>query len=313
MNNSKPYFVLVNKPVGMSSTDVVRYFKYNLPRPVHKIGHIGTLDPFAEGLLMIGVNGAQKANDLIHDNGPKTYVAYGVFGVGTTTGDHTGEITRTDDANAEDFMLKNFSAESLTKKFQSEFLGEYFQKPHRVSAARVNGKRLYEYEREGIEIEIKPVRREIFELEVLEFDYPRIVFRAKVSSGTYIRVLFEEMADKFKLSGHLTRLVREKVGEIGLDCALERDQWPQKDQVFDESNRVMLPEVIKYPSLVLDDHFAKLFKNGVRLRVLQIFPLAQSEIPKEGQRFWTYNAAGDLLGLLEIHKEEIIHLFNFSK
>lgn len=313
MNNLKPYFVFVNKPVGMSSTDVVRYFKYNLPRPVHKIGHIGTLDPFAEGLLMIGVNGAQKANDLIHDNGAKTYVAYGILGVGTTTGDHTGEITRTDDLNMADLELRNCTLELLTKKFQSEFIGEYFQKPHRVSAVKVNGKRLYEYEREGVEVEVKPVRREIFDLEILEFDFPRIVFRAKVSSGTYIRVLFEEMAEKFKLSGHLTRLVREKVGEVDLGRALDRDKWPQKDHAFDDSIVVALPDVIRYPFVTLNDHFAKLFKNGVRLRVLQIFSPSQEEMPKEGQRFWVYNAAGDLLGLLEIHNEEIIHLFNFSK
>lgn len=295
----------------MNSTDVVRYFKYNLPRPIIKIGHIGTLDPFAEGLLMIGVNGAQKANDFIHENGAKTYLAHGVFGISTTTGDHTGEVVGTNDLSAVAVDFKNINLKEFNQKLKNEFVGEYFQKPHKVSAVKVKGKRLYDYEREGIAVEIKPVRREIYDLEIVEFDFPRIIFRAKVSSGTYIRVLFEEMAAKYHLFGHLTKLVREGVGEIGLECALTKEEWPIKGEPFDSNKLVPITQVLKFPKILLSDHHRTLFRNGVRLRVEQIFAPEAVNDSLEGQRFWLYDGSEELLGLIEIQKSESVHLYNF--
>lgn len=313
MNKNNPYFVFVNKPVGMSSADVVRYFKLNLPKPVNKIGHIGTLDPFAEGLLIIGVNGAQKANDFIHEGGAKTYLAHGLFGVSTTTGDHTGEVVHVNNLEEVSSDLKKISEKDLTNFFRREFLGEYFQKPHKVSAVKVNGKRLYTYEREGIEVEVKASRREIFEIEVLEFNFPQIIFRAKVSSGTYIRVLFEEMAQKFNLAGHLTKLVRETVGEVQLESALSKNDWPIKGEHFNPAHYISITKVLNYPRLHFGAHHCKLFSNGVRLRTEQVFGAENLSQAQEGQRFWACDENGELIGLFEVKNRQTCHLFNFSK
>lgn len=311
MTNLIPYFVFVYKPKGMSSTDVVRYFKHNLPKPVDKIGHIGTLDPFAEGLLMIGVNGAQKANDLIHEHAPKVYLAEGKFGSKTTSGDHTGEIVATNDFLASTPDFSTLSKDDLADQLKRLFLGEYFQKPHKVSAVKINGKRLYQYQREGIDVEVKAVKRFIFDIEVVEFNFPNILFRVKVSSGTYVRVLFEDIANSFGCFGHLTGLVREAIGDFTLKNAIYKDSWPIKNTSEINFLSYRLPEVLKFPRAQFDEHHARLYKNGVRLRVEQVFTNDQPPCPIEGQRFWAYSTDEALLGLFEIKENEIVHLFNF--
>lgn len=309
MSKSSPYFVLVNKPVGMGSTDVVRHFKIHLPKPMDKIGHIGTLDPFAEGLLIIGVNGAQKANDLIHENCPKTYLATGVLGIKTSTGDHTGEVLIEDSIDHSRF---NWSLTELNSIFREKFLGEYLQRPHKVSAVRVKGKRLYEYEREGLEVEILPVKRFIFELDILEIDFPRIVFRAKVSSGTYIRVLFEEMAKCLNLHGHLAQLVREKIGAVDLSRAITKEKWPlNKEWLNNVSHQTTVDSVLPFSKVVLSEKHCALFMNGVRLRKEQIFSADQVQLLGDGECFWATNASGQLLGLFTLKDLEIRHLILF--
>lgn len=314
-NNLVPYFIPVNKPVGLGSTEVVRYFKSHLPKPIDKIGHIGTLDPFADGLLILGINGAQRTNEIIHDDFTKTYVAKGIFGIKTSTGDHTGEVEIQDDLSQIEFTK---TKEELNQQFQNQFVGDYLQKPHKVSAAKVNGHRLYDLHRKGIEVEIQPVARKIFSLEVLELNFPEILFRVEVSSGTYVRVLFEDMAKTLGLHGHLKTLTREKIGSFELSKALTRESWPSKGEGLADEYKVGLDQVLDYPVIALDEKTAKMIQSGVRLRNEQVFVnypqyMSGNKLRAEfvQKKFWSKTLDGELIGLFECESDVVKIVFNF--
>ena len=144
--------------MGCHLFDVVHHFKKNLNFNFGKIGHFGTLDPFAEGVLLVGIQGAQKLNDYVHELLPKTYKARGVFGGKTTTGDLTSEIILNQDI-ADNYKFA--SKEELQNLLGEKFLGEYWQGPHGVSATKFEGKRLYQHALEGRMILKEKVKREI--------------------------------------------------------------------------------------------------------------------------------------------------------
>lgn len=314
-NNLIPYFIPVNKPVGLGSTEVVRYFKAHLPKPIDKIGHIGTLDPFADGLLILGINGAQRTNEIIHDDFSKTYLARGVFGKKMSTGDHTGVVELEDNLKGFQFSWDKLS---LEEKFKELFLGDYWQKPHKVSAAKINGQRLYDLHRKGIEVEIQPVLRKIYSLEILELNFPEILFRVEVSSGTYIRVLFEDMAKFLGLHGYLATLTREKIGSFELKNAIAQESWPKKGEDLAGLYKVSLDQVLDYPVIVLNEKLAKMIQSGVRLRNEQVFVdyphyLDAKKIRPEflNKKFWSKSESGELIGLFECESDLIRIIFNF--
>ena len=156
-----PTFFNVYKEKGMSSTDVVRHFKYHLQKAFGKIGRVGTLDPFAEGVLLIAVAGATRASDLLHDNYGKTYFATGFLGKSTTTGDLTGEELKAQE------RLPDLSFEKLNA-IAGSFVGSYMQVPPSFSAAKFEGKSLYKHAREGNLIQKESVKREIFGFEIIK-------------------------------------------------------------------------------------------------------------------------------------------------
>ena len=151
MITSKPIIINLYKPKDMSSQHVVRLFKRKFPKKT-KIGHFGTLDPFATGVLMIGVNGAQRLNEYIHECLPKTYIATGILGLETATGDLTEEPTQRDDSEYLRTVIKDFSKEFIETHLRKKFLGVYMQAPHKYSAAKHEGKALHEWARAGVEI-----------------------------------------------------------------------------------------------------------------------------------------------------------------
>ena len=116
------------------------------------LGHFGTLDPFASGILLIGVAGAARLNDYVHDHAPKTYLAVGKLGVETPTGDLTVEVTQVDEGRYLKEEIAHFSKDFIESQLQENFLGQYWQAPHKYSAAKFEGKALHEWAREGVEI-----------------------------------------------------------------------------------------------------------------------------------------------------------------
>lgn len=260
----------IYKPIDKSSHDIVRYFKKNLPTGYGKIGHFGTLDPFAEGILMIGVNGAQRLNNYVHDFLPKTYQAVGILGLETPTGDLTVQPSQVDQSEYLNTQIKNLTKEFIEEKIKEKFLGEYWQAPHVFSAAKYEGKPLHEWAREGIAIKKEAKKRFIYSLKVIEYNFPELQIEAKVSSGTYIRTLFSDIANFIGTLGALKKLVRTEIGKIKSDDSLDIKNWPVKNQAWDIGMyAINLEQLLPFESVVIIDNQIDDFKNGRAFKVNQ--------------------------------------------
>lgn len=248
MVNDMNGVLLVNKPKGMTSHDVVN----KLRRILHmkKIGHTGTPDPNAEGVLMVLLGNSTKILPFIK-NDTKEYVATLTFGYESDTLDIWGNLT--------EFPVEYPSLEDVQKAMQS-FIGKQQQIPPMVSAIKVNGKKLYEYAREGKEIERKPRDIEITEMELLNYDQT-ISFRCACSSGTYIRSLCVDLAEKLGQKGILSELTRTKVDTFTLEDTYTLEEIEQGNFKLLSNYQVLN----KYPYVQydkIDD-----VKNGKRIRL----------------------------------------------
>jgi tRNA pseudouridine55 synthase len=289
-----PKIFNIYKPPGISSYDVVRHFKRNLPQGFGKIGHFGTLDPFAEGVLMIGTGGAARLNDFIHEFLPKTYLAVGKLGEETPTGDPTVDVVQKDESPYFRQEIASFSREFIEVRAQSRFLGEYLQTPHKYSATKFMGKNLHEWAREGIDVKKEAVARTIHFLEIPDYSFPLLSLRATVSSGTYIRTLFSELAHELGTLGHLLTLKRESVGHVHSDKALLQNEWPlQKDPAFMEKG-LSVTDVLSFGTIILNNNQVKYFRNGAFFRSLTD---QKGEITSPYR--WLSDESGEILGLGE--------------
>lgn len=193
--------LLIDKPVGWTSHDVCKKISHMLGKA--KIGHSGTLDPFATGLLIIAVNKATKA--LLYSNfSYKTYVATLSLGKKTSTGDLTSDVI-------EEKEVPSLTKEDIEKVLES-FIGQSEQIPPMTSAKHFNGVKLYKYAQQGIEVDRPSQKIDIKYIKLLDYKDNQITFQCLVSSGTYIRVLGEDIATKLNTVGHLTSLRRIAFG-----------------------------------------------------------------------------------------------------
>ena len=198
--------LFINKPSGITSFDVC--FRLRKVLGTKKIGHTGTLDPLADGVMIVLFDKATKANQfLVTDN--KEYIARVRLGIETDTLDIDGNVINETAYNLPD-------KDDLINVLDS-FLGQSRQKVPLTSAISVNGKRLYQYQREGKEVEL-PIRDiNVYEIKLLEIHEDGFSFKAKVSSGTYIRALVRDILKKLKLTGTLCSLTRTAVDNVTLD------------------------------------------------------------------------------------------------
>lgn len=251
----------INKPKGISSFDVIRKLRKILH--IKKIGHTGTLDPLATGVLIICVGQSTKlVSDIESLN--KTYVVDFELGIRTDTYDIEGQVI----ANQSKINV----SEIELKKILDTFLGETYQTPPMYSAIKINGKKLYELARKGIEVERK--KRKIFVeyYEILNFDGKKARVRLKVSKGTYIRSIVDDIGLKLKTYAVMTELVREKVGE-NIDIQESYSLGEIEKMVHTENyNFLTLPQdFFKYPMLDIGEDNKKLtlFKNGNTVKILK--------------------------------------------
>ena len=193
-------FLLIDKGVGITSRKVDNLLqkKFHL----RSVGHLGTLDPFASGLLLIALGKATKALSFFSES-KKTYQACLRLGQATSTGDTDGEALETQE-------VPSFSKEEILSALNS-FLGKSKQLPPMTSAIKKDGVALYKLAHQGVTVERKSRDIEIHEIKLLGVDLPRIYFEATVSSGTYIRVLGEDIAKALGSIGHLENLRRTKI------------------------------------------------------------------------------------------------------
>ncbi|MFH0947937.1 MAG: tRNA pseudouridine(55) synthase TruB [Elusimicrobiota bacterium] len=202
--------LLINKPSGITSYDVIRILKKKLhPK---KIGHAGTLDPLASGLLIVLIDEATKQSEKFMDMG-KRYRVEMQLGIKTDTGDMDGKITQK--CNISD--LNREKIEKILKKFE----GKIKQIPPMYSAIKYKGKKLYEYARAGIEVKVKPRVVEIKKIKLLKFNSETIDLRVDCSKGTYIRTLVEDIAKKLKTVATVKSLTREKIGNYTIRKAIK--------------------------------------------------------------------------------------------
>jgi tRNA pseudouridine55 synthase len=201
--------LLVDKPLGISSFDVIRRLRRQTG--VRKIGHAGTLDPLANGLMLMLFGAACKqAMNLTKLD--KRYLAKLTLGSNSTTGDGEGDKTAVSD---------HIPPLEEVKVALEQFRGEITQTPSVYSAIKIDGKEAYKHARAGHKVEMPSRRVTVYELKLISYEYPTIELEAKVSSGTYIRSLAEDLGAALATGAYLSGLVRTEVGEYRLNDAAQ--------------------------------------------------------------------------------------------
>lgn len=281
--------LLVNKQKGMSSHDVVQSIKSTLG--AKKAGHTGTLDPLAEGLLLICVNRATKLTPFLQ-NLDKVYQGKMTFGAVTSTLDGEGEILEEKDASS----LKRQDVERIFQRFT----GKILQIPPAHSALHKEGKRLYDLAREGVEVKVPPREVEIHELQLLDFSpgsHPWAEFKLRCSKGTYVRSLCRDIGEVSEYGAYQSSLCRTRVGPFRLQDAStckEIEKIKENEQV----EKVILPlskSLPHLPKVLVKKEAEKLVKWGRPLYLTHI-----SQLPpglEKGDRVTLCSKQGDLLAV----------------
>lgn len=242
-------FLNVYKPVGMTSHDVVS--KLRKLTNIKQIGHTGTLDPFAEGVLPVCIGKATRLIEFLEDD--KEYLATVQFGVSTTTYDREGEVIYTSDKKLVSEDVKN-----ALKAFE----GEISQLPPIYSAIKVKGKKLYEYARSGQEVEIKPRKVTIENIELKSFDekLQQAEILIKCSKGTYIRSIANDLGQKLECGAHLIKLVRTQAGRFRIENSVNLEG-------LDIVNNLINPvDMLNYPEINVNCVDMEYIRNGRALK-----------------------------------------------
>ena len=230
--------LLINKPAGYTSHDIVGIVRKKLH--TKKVGHCGTLDPDATGVLVVCVNKATKAIQFLMSDS-KFYRATLSLGKSTDTYDASGKVLEEKEVDA-------LSKDQVVDVLDS-FLGKSKQKPPIYSAIKVNGKKLYEYARNGEEVDIKERDIEIMMIKMISFSNNEIVFDVKCSKGTYIRSLCVDIARKLGYPGHMSHLERRQAGRFSIDDCITLEQLEKGDYTLHSIEEAL----DDYPKLILED------------------------------------------------------------
>lgn len=252
--------LLINKEKDYTSHDVVAIVKKALGK---KVGHTGTLDPNATGILPVLIgNGTKLSKYLI--NHDKIYVATLQLGIKTDTADSTGKVI-------EEQVVEKLEKEQIEQVLQS-MVGKQEQVPPMYSAIKVKGKKLYEYARNNQKVEVAPRQIEIYQMQLKDYQEEKkeIVFEIACSKGTYIRTVCEEVAQRLHTIGNMKELERVMVGEFHLKEAVTVEELRKKahEQGWLHQHIITMETLLKNnPNLKLEDFKLRLFLNGVVLSV----------------------------------------------
>ena len=248
--------IVINKEKGCTSHDIV----YKIRKMFNtKVGHTGTLDPNATGVLPILLGKGTKISKYLieHD---KEYEVVLQLGVKTTTADEEGEIIE------EKEVLKESLEQLEIERILKSFIGKIKQMPPKYSAIKVNGRKLYEYARKGQEVEIKPREVEIYNIEItnIQKEKKQIEFKVSCSKGTYIRTLCEDIAEKMRTVGYMKELKRTKVGNFNIEQAITLEQLQEKENI----KIITIEEMFKdKEEIILEDSKIILLLNGVKMNM----------------------------------------------
>ena len=216
------YVAVIDKPYEWTSADVVRKIKFQLRKcgyPKIKIGHAGTLDPLATGILLVCIGRATKQVEALQAE-QKEYVAELQLGATTPSGDMEHEVDQT-------YPTEHITRENVEEALKA-LCGEREQLPPLYSAKKVQGVRAYEFARAGEEVELKKALINIYDMELLEYDLPRIKIRVECSKGTYIRSLAFEIGEKLESGAYLSSLRRTRSGGYTVEKSHTLDDFMEK-------------------------------------------------------------------------------------
>lgn len=257
----------VNKPSGFTSFDVIAKLRGIIK--IKRLGHGGTLDPMATGVLPVFVGNATKACDIMPDNS-KSYLAGFQFGKNSDTQDITGEILSESDMTVSFEMLKAVIP---------QFTGKIMQLPPMYSAVQVNGQRLYDLARKGVEVERTPREIEVSGINIVEYDEEKREgkLEIKCGKGTYIRTIINDIGEKLGCGGIMTSLIRTSSGGFTLDDCFTFEQIQQaKDN--DRLEKLILPIERVFetlPKLCLNGAQTRMYRNGVKLDLARVNNLSR--------------------------------------
>lgn len=278
------------KPTGFTSHDAVAKLRGIFGQK--KIGHTGTLDPDAEGVLPICLGKATKVCELLTDRS-KTYQAVMLLGRTTDTQDTSGETL---------FSSEQIPEEAEIRRVIDLFRGEQMQIPPMYSALKVNGKKLYELAREGKTVERKPRKITVYELTIDEIELPRVTMTISCSKGTYIRTICNDIGEMLGCGACMERLLRTKVGEFALESCLQLEELQEaKEKGSLEECLIPVDSLFKtYPRLVFWTEYSKYADNGNRLAQHML-----KEMPKIDDKAMVriYNEEGLFYGIYQYEEK----------
>lgn len=250
----------VNKEVGISSNKCVGLVKKALN--TKKVGHTGTLDLEADGVLPIVIGKATRVSDFLMDE-KKEYITEAIFGSRTDTLDWSGQVVEE--------SSKTFTKDELISEMEN-FTGQIIQTPPMYSAIKINGTKMYDLARKGIEVERKTRKVTIYGLKLIDFDFPKATFKITCSKGTYIRTLIDDLGEALGSFAYVNKLTRSKVGDFAIEEAISSKNLLEmdKDQILSRIKPVDYA-LKDYKEIRLDKSYFKQATNGMTMRVDDIY------------------------------------------
>ena len=285
----KSGIINVYKEKGFTSFDVVAKLRGILK--TKKIGHTGTLDPDAEGVLPVCIGRGTKVCDILTDK-DKVYEAVMLLGVETDTQDTSGEILKEKPVEA---------SEEAVREAMLSFVGDYAQVPPMYSALKVNGKKLYELAREGKTVERKARNVQIFSIEIQEINLPRVRMSVHCSKGTYIRTLCHDIGEKLGCGGCMEKLLRTKVGIFELRDTLKLAQIQELAKAGTVEEKIISVDELfeDYCRVRTTAEFDVVVHNGNRIEKRML----EEKLPEDTERLRVYDSQGGFIGIYEYSKE----------
>lgn len=284
----------IYKEKDFTSFDVVAKLRGILH--MRKIGHTGTLDPMAEGVLPVCLGSATKLCDILTDH-DKIYEAVMLLGVTYDTLDVTGAKLTEE---------KVMSTESEIKTAISSFVGGYEQVPPMYSAKKVDGKKLYDLAREGKVVERKGVFVDIYSIDIEEIDLPRVRMKVHCGKGTYIRSLIDDIGRKLGCGAAMENLIRIKVGDFGVDSALKLDEVEAlvKEENIADKIAPVDAAFLSCSSIKLSEELGRFVENG-NVLTREDFDRMEGfeQSAEDGQRYRVYDVNGRFRAVYEYHAD----------
>lgn len=292
----------IYKEKGYTSHDVVARLRRIVG--LKKIGHTGTLDPEAEGVLPVCLGKATKLCDLLTDK-DKTYEAVLLLGISTDTQDTTGKIL--EEKNTADLR------EEAVREVVLSFEGEYDQIPPMFSALKVGGKKLYELARDGKEVERKPRHVQIYRIRILQIDLPRVRMEVTCSKGTYIRTLCHDIGEKLGCGGCMESLLRTRVERFGVAESLRISEVEQlMDEGTLQEHMIKVDEMFPdYQKVYLTPEASAAVRNGNSFRLGDVIWISELSGFQNAERVRVYDEERNFIAVYEFEKEN--QLFKIVK